>query len=164
MAVADVPAAVLSTVGVAVTGFDCLEALLTGIEVPSIHRGGAVAGIPDQVGGFEGHGVCVHVASMDQIGGEIKGWWTARRLSHPVQEVCHRFLILLIGCETIREASGNLTVALGCGREVTTLGQDVGLVGVGSGFVHVAIIRPPEGDLGGSVDSPPTVTSPSLQE
>ena len=88
VAVADVPAAVLSTVGVAVTGFDCLEALLTGIEVPSIHRGGAVAGIPDQVGGFEGHGVCV----------------------------------------------------------------------------HVAIIRPPEGDLGGSVDSLPTVTGPSLQE
>jgi hypothetical protein len=75
VAVADVPDAVLSTVGVGVTGFDCLEALLTGIEVPSIHRGGAVAGIPDQVGGFEGHGVCVHVAIIrppeEDLGGSV---------------------------------------------------------------------------------------------
>jgi len=58
-------------------------------------------------------------------------------VSVTVEEICHRFLILLIGCETIREPCGDLTVTLGCGREVTTLGQDLDFVGVGSGFVHV---------------------------
>ena len=124
------------------------------------HEFGVVCQDQGQIGlsGF------VHVASMGQNGKESKGPGPVPRLSHPVQEVCHRFLVLFIGCEPIREASGNLTGCRLDRREIPTLGQDVGLVGVGSGFVHADII-----DTGGDgswvqVDSLPTVRDPSLLE
>ena len=56
-------------------------------------------------------------------------------LSHAVQEICHRLLILLIGGEAVSEPSGNLAVALGSGREVATLSEDLLSVGVVC-FVH----------------------------
>ena len=124
------------------------------------HEFGVVCQDQGQIGlsGF------VHEASMGHDGQESKGPRPVPRLSHPVQEVCHRFLVLFIGCEPIREASGNLTGCRLDRREIPTLGQDVGLVGVGSGFVHADII-----DTGGDgswvqVDSLPTVRDPSLLE
>jgi hypothetical protein len=60
VAVADVPDAPLSTVGVGVPNFDRLHPLGAGVGRPPLSglasEGAAVAGIPDQVGGFEGHG------------------------------------------------------------------------------------------------------------
>jgi len=51
-------------------------------------------------------------------------------VSVTIEEICHRFLILFEGSEAVSEASGHLTglrLTLG---QVTTLGQDVGFVGV----------------------------------
>jgi hypothetical protein len=59
--VADVPDAPLSTVGVGVSNFDRFHALGAGVGFPCLGDvvavGAAVASIPDQVGGFEGHGL-----------------------------------------------------------------------------------------------------------
>ena len=54
--IADVPDAPLSTVGVGIAGLDRLLTLGAGVTLPTVAAGVAVAGIPDQVGGFEGHG------------------------------------------------------------------------------------------------------------
>ena len=133
MAVADVPVVGLDHLDLTLT--DLLTTLLLSDQLGSVvfHDKGDQF-VVGHLGGF------VHEASMDRIGGEIKGWWTARGLSHPVQEVCHRFLVLFVGCEPIRKASGNLTGCRLDRREIPTLGQDVDLVGVRSGFVHVASI------------------------
>lgn len=60
VAVADIPDPPLSTVGVGIANFDRLLPLGAGIGVPPClslaSEGATVAGIPDQVGGFEGHG------------------------------------------------------------------------------------------------------------
>jgi len=122
------------------------------------------SGASDEVLSSDHVGFVVHVASMDQNGKESKGPGPVPRLSHPVQEVCHRFLVLFIGCEPIREASGNLTGCRLDRREIPTLGQDVGLVGVGSGFVHTDILVTGVDGSWVQVDSPPTVTDPSLLE
>ena len=61
MAVADVPDPIVSTIGGSVTGFDRLQALGAGVTLPTVSglagEGAAVASIPDQVSGFESHGV-----------------------------------------------------------------------------------------------------------
>ena len=55
--IADVPDAPLSTVGVGIAGLDRLLTLGAGVTLPTVAvQVVAVAGIPDQVGGFEGHG------------------------------------------------------------------------------------------------------------
>ena len=66
---------------------------------------------------------------------------TLPQASHPVEEVCHCLFIFLKGGEAIREASGDLTIALGCLRQVTTLGEDLLSVGVGNvGFDHAGMM------------------------
>ena len=59
MAIADVPDPVVSTVGVSVTGFDRLATLGAAVGCPTLSgllSGALIAGIPDQVGGLDGHG------------------------------------------------------------------------------------------------------------
>ena len=60
MAVADVPDAPLSTVGVGVAGLDCLHPLGAGVGVPPClslaSEAAAVAGVPDFVRLVDGHG------------------------------------------------------------------------------------------------------------
>ena len=79
---------------------------------------------------------------MIDPGTKSKGPGPVPRLSHPVEEVCPRFLILLKGSEAISEPSRHLTGARLCFGQVTTLGQDLVFVRVGSGFVQVANIGP----------------------
>ena len=67
------------------------------------------------------------------------GFVPPRRLSHSVQEVCHRFLVVFIGSEAISEPSGNLAVALGSGWQVATFGEDLLSVRVLC-FVHTSMI------------------------
>jgi len=59
VAVADVPDAPLSTVGMSVAGFDCLLTLGAGVAGPTLSglacQGAAIAGIPDQVRFGDGH-------------------------------------------------------------------------------------------------------------
>ena len=78
------------------------------------------------------------------------------RLSHTIQEVCHRFFILFKGSEAISEPSRHLTVAYGCFREVTTLSEDLLSVGVVR-FVHADIIGTGEDGSGSNRDTLPTV-------
>ena len=107
----------------------------------------------------------VHVASMGQDGTEIKGPGPVPRLSHPVEHLSDRLTVLFFSLEDATVNGLRELTHLGRGGGiVTTLGVDLGDVGVGSGFVHVAIIGPPWTDLRPLVDSPPTVTSPSLLE
>ena len=82
------------------------------------------------------------VANIGPLTPPLKGSGPVPRLSHPVEEVCHRFLILLKGSEAVSEASGHLTGARLCFGQIATLGQDLDFVRVGSGFVHVANIGP----------------------
>ena len=55
------PDPIVSTIGGSVTGFDRLQALGAGVTLPTVSglagEGAAVASIPDQVSGFESHGV-----------------------------------------------------------------------------------------------------------
>jgi len=64
--VADVPDAPLSTVGMGVAGLDCLHPRGAAIAGPTVAvEVVAVAGVPDEVGGFEGHGRFVfHAVSL----------------------------------------------------------------------------------------------------
>ena len=58
MAVADVPVAVLSIVGI-LANFDRLQALGAGVGCPTLSgvcSGALIASVPDQVSGFDGHG------------------------------------------------------------------------------------------------------------
>ena len=74
------------------------------------------------------------------------------RQSHTVQKVCHRFLILFIGSETISKASGNFTRAWLCFRKITTFGDDLLLVDVVC-FVHDGIIAQIPGNLNPCCDT-----------
>ena len=60
-------------------------------------------------------------------------------VSVAVEEIRHRLLVFFVGGEAISEPSGNLAVALGCGRKVTTLSEDLLSVGIGC-FVHALTI------------------------
>ena len=80
-----------------------------------------------------------HVPMIAKNGMEVNRVGTVPRPSHSVEEIRHCFLILLIGSEAVSEPSGNLAVALGCGREVTTLSEDLLSVGVLC-FVHALTI------------------------
>ena len=81
----------------------------------------------------------VHVRKIGWIQRKVNRLRTVPRPSHSVEEIRHCFLILLIGSEAISEPSGNLAVALGCGREVATLSKDLLSVGIGC-FVHALTI------------------------
>ena len=62
------------------------------------------------------------------------------RLSHAIQEVCHRLLIIVLSLkDATMDSTGELTLASGCVGEVTTLGEGLLSVGVVR-FVHAAII------------------------
>jgi hypothetical protein len=53
------------------------------------------------------------------------------RVSHAVEEVCHRLLILSVGLESVSEASGHLAIKLRGRGQVAPLGEDLGFVDVG---------------------------------
>jgi hypothetical protein len=53
------------------------------------------------------------------------------RVSHPVEKICHRLLVLIVGFEAISEASGHLAIELLGLGQVAALGQDLGFVDVG---------------------------------
>ena len=77
MAVADVPDAPLSTVGVGVAGLDCLNPLGAGVTLPTVSglagEGAAVAGGPDFVCLVDGHGSFRFDAVSLQGRGGIEG-------------------------------------------------------------------------------------------
>ena len=67
---------------------------------------------------------------------------TPSQLSHAIQEVCHRFLIVCLSLEgTVPDSTGVLCLRGRGGHVVPTLSVDLGDVGVGSGFVHEISIR-----------------------
>ena len=79
---------------------------------------------------------------MAPLGGVWGIWWTVRRLSQTIQEVCHRFPILCLSLKgTVPDSTGVLCLRGRGGHVVPTLGVDLGDVGVGSGFVHETIVR-----------------------
>ena len=72
-------------------------------------------------------------------------WWTVLRLSHAIQEVCHRLLIIVLSLkDATMDSTGELTLASGSVGQVTTLGEDLLSVGV-SGFVHESMMAHPGG-------------------
>jgi len=131
--VADVPAAGPSPLG---DGVEIItDRLTTGLLTTDL------SGVVCHDGGEVGLSGFVHVASMGQIRTEVNGPGPVPRLSHPVEEVCHRLIILCFG---LKAATVNLTrelATLGGRRgQIPTLSEDLLGVGVGSGFVHDGII------------------------
>ena len=51
----------------------------------------------------------VHEHKLDQVGAEVNRGRTVPRLSHAVEHLRNRLLIILIGGEAVTEPSGNLT-------------------------------------------------------
>ena len=58
------------------------------------------------------------------------------RVSHAVEKICHRLLILCIRGEAVSEASGHLAIELLGLGQVAPLGQDLGFVDVGVVAAH----------------------------
>ena len=84
-------------------------------------------------------------------------WWTVLRLSHAIQEVCHRLLIIVLSLKDATvDSTGELPLASGCVGQVTTLGEDLLSVGVVR-FVHADIIGTGEDGSGSNRDTLPTV-------
>ena len=84
-------------------------------------------------------------------------WWTVLRLSHAIQEVCHRLLIIVLSLkDATMDSTGELPLTCGCVGQVTTLGEDLLSVGVVR-FVHADIIGTGEDGSGSNGDTLPTV-------
>ena len=79
----------------------------------------------------------VSMESVYRVGGRVGGQpRPPSRLSHAIQEVCHRLLVLIVGSEAVSEASGHLAVELLGGGQVAALGEDLLLVGVAGEALH----------------------------
>ena len=62
-----------------------------------------------------------------------------KRVSVTVEEICECFVILFLSLESPQpDGAGELTLASGSVGQVTTLGEDLLSVGVGSGLIHHA--------------------------
>ena len=72
-------------------------------------------------------------------------WWTVRKLSHAVEEVCHRFAIVCLSLKGPTVDRPRILCLRGRGlavcQIVTALKQGLD-VGVGSGFVHAVSMAP----------------------
>ena len=71
-------------------------------------------------------------------------WWTVRKLSHAVQEVCHRFAIVCLSLKGPTVDRPRILCLRGRGLAVCQIVphlQQGGNVGVGSGFVHAVILQ-----------------------
>jgi len=62
------------------------------------------------------------LVSLSQMGGAP---------SVPVEEICHRLLVLIVGLEAVSEASGHLAIELRGRGQVAPLGEDLCFVDVG---------------------------------
>ena len=70
-------------------------------------------------------------------------------VSVTIQEVCECFLILCLSLKgTGTDSAGELTLGSGSVGQVTTLGEDLLSVRVGSGFVHTSMMAHPGGVWG----------------
>ena len=145
VAVADVPDAPLSTIGGAgiiplgeplAAQFPLTLLLLQHLKGDGsqfcIRREDAVL----VKGGF------VHEHKLDQVRAEVNSLGTVPRLSHAVEHLRNRLLIILIGGEAVTEPSGNLTNGTVDG--VATLLDHLQAVGVLC-FVHASNIAHPAG-------------------
>ena len=67
---------------------------------------------------------------------------TPSQLSHAIQEVCHRLLIVCLGLKgTVPDSTGVLCLRGRRGGQITTLGEDLLLVGVGVVASHVVCLN-----------------------
>ena len=142
VAITDVPDSPLSTVGglglIPLAEPLAAQFTLTLLLLHHLKRNGGEF----RIAGVDAVGIeldFVHVRKIGWIQTKVNRLGTVPRPSHAVEEIRHCFLILLISREAISEPSGNLAVALGCGREVTTLSEDLLSVGVLC-FVHALTI------------------------
>ena len=79
-------------------------------------------------------------------------WWTVRKLSHAVQEVCHRLIILGFGLKGATVDRPRILCLRSRGLAVCQIvpALQQGLnVGVGSGFVHAVILQGQAAGSGG---------------